>query len=133
MKMFRPIAIVAASLMLAQAAFAQAQPTPPAVDNKPAAKKEVPKEKKAPAAAKKQAPAATPAPTAMPVPAPSTTQAPPSVFDDPNVDLVYGAYQRGMYKTAFDLAMNRAQYNGDPKAMTGFPPNASPVLPWMSR
>ena len=39
-------------------------------------------------------------------------------LDDPNVDLVYGAYQRGQYKTAFDLATNRAQFNGDPKAMT---------------
>ena len=114
MKILRPIAIVAASLMLTQAVFAQA---PPAAD-KPAAKKEAPKEKKAPTAAKKQTPAASPAPTATPTPAPTTTQAPPSVFDDPNVDLVYGAYQRGMYKTAFDLAMNRAQYNGDPKAMT---------------
>ncbi len=112
MKMLRPIVMVAACLMFAQAAFAQTQPAPPA------AKKEA-KEKKAPAAAKK-APAAAPkaAPTPTPTPAPTTTQAPPSVFDDPNVDLVYGAYQRGMYKTAFDLAMNRAQFNGDPKAMT---------------
>ena len=31
---------------------------------------------------------------------------------------MYGAYQRGMYKTAFDLATKRAQENGDPKAMT---------------
>jgi TPR repeat protein len=116
MKILRPIAIVAAGAMLTQAALAQTQPTPPAADSKAAPKKEAPK--KAPTAAKKQAPAATPAPTATPTPAPTTTQAPPSVFDDPNVDLVYGAYQRGMYKTAFDLAMNRAQYNGDPKAMT---------------
>ncbi len=38
--------------------------------------------------------------------------------DDPNVDLVYGAYQRGLYKTAFDLATKRVQDTGDPKAMT---------------
>ena len=31
---------------------------------------------------------------------------------------MFGAYQRGQYKTAFDLATNRAQFNGDPKAMT---------------
>ena len=31
---------------------------------------------------------------------------------------MYGAYQRGQYKTAFDLATKRAQDNGDPKAMT---------------
>ena len=43
------------------------------------------------------------------------TRPPP---DDPNADLVYGAYQRGFYKTAFDLAIKRAQENGDPKAMT---------------
>ena len=38
--------------------------------------------------------------------------------DDPNVDLVYGAFQRGQYKTAFDLATQRAQEKSDPKAMT---------------
>ena len=43
---------------------------------------------------------------------------PVAAFDDPNVDLVYGAYQRGLYKTAFDLATKRAQFNADPKAMT---------------
>ena len=39
-------------------------------------------------------------------------------FDDPNVDNVYAAYQRGLYKTTFDLATTRAQYARDPKAMT---------------
>ena len=48
----------------------------------------------------------------MPSPSPA------AAFDDPNVDIVYGAYQRGLYKTAFDLATTRAQYNGDAKAMT---------------
>ena len=38
--MFRPIAIVAAGLMLTQAASAQVQLTPPAADSKPAAKKD---------------------------------------------------------------------------------------------
>ena len=47
-------------------------------------------------------------------PASSAPAAPAA--DDPNVDLVYGAYQRGQYKTAFDLATARAQ-NNDPKAM----------------
>ena len=36
---------------------------------------------------------------------------------NPNVDLVYGAYHRGYYKTAFDLATKRAA-TGDVKAMT---------------
>ena len=48
-----------------------------------------------------------PTPTAAPAPAP----------DNPNVDLAYGAYQRGQYHTAFNLATKRAHDN-DPKAMT---------------
>ena len=112
-------------------ATAQVSLTPPAAQPPASAgaslavKKEAHKPK-APTAAKK--PAATPTPTppsapssllttkpaASPVPSPSPTPA----FDDPNADLVYGAYQRGLYKTAFDLATTRAQYNGDPKAMT---------------
>jgi len=68
---------------------------------------------KPPTAAKKPAPAATPKPAATPAPTATVTPAP--VFEDPNVDLVYGAYQRGQYKTAFDLATNRAQFNGDPR------------------
>ena len=43
---------------------------------------------------------------------------PAPVPDDPNVDYVYAAYQRGQYKTAFDLATKRVQEKGDPKAMT---------------
>jgi len=35
--------------------------------------------------------------------------------EDPNADLVYGAYQRGQYKTAFDLASKRAQDFSDPR------------------
>ena len=49
---------------------------------------------------------------------PAATVTPAPVPDDPNVDLVYGAYQRGQYKTAFDLATQRAQEKSDPKAMT---------------
>src|SRR5437764_550880 len=41
--------------------------------------------------------------------------APPA--DNSNVDLVFGAYQRGQYKTAFELATARAK-TGDAKAMT---------------
>ena len=114
-------------------ATAQVSLTPPAAQppasapaaSPPAVKKEAHKPK-APTAAKK--PAATPTPTpsaplkpavttkpaATPVPSPSPTTA----FEDPNADLVYGAYQRGLYKTAFDLATTRARYNGDAKAMT---------------
>ena len=40
---------------------------------------------------------------------------PQASFDDPNVDLVYGAYQRGLYKTALDLALTRAQYAATPR------------------
>ncbi|MGH6711232.1 MAG: tetratricopeptide repeat protein, partial [Bradyrhizobium sp.] len=122
MRLLRPISILACCLMAATGASAQISLTPPAAQapapaSKPAAKKAAPKEApkeaakpKAPTVAKKPAatPAATPTPTASPTP----------TFDDPNVDLVYGAYQRGLYKTALDLALTRAQYAGDAKAMT---------------
>src|SRR5215212_3279810 len=128
MKLLRPISLLAGLLMTMAGATAQISLAPPAAQppaNPPAAKKEAPKPK-APTVAKK--PAATPAPTpaaplkptittkpaATPVPSPSPTAA----FEDPNADVVFGAYQRGLYKTAFDLATTRAQYNGDPKAMT---------------
>src|SRR6059058_1906334 len=122
MKLLRSISLLAGLLMTMASASAQTSLTPPAAQppaSPPAAKKEAPKPK-APSAAKKPAatptpsPAAPTKPAATPVPSPSPTAA----FEDPNVDSVYGAYQRGLYKTAFDLAITRAQYNGDAKAMT---------------
>ena len=110
---------LAGLLMLPASAMAQTQLLPPPGAPKPLlpppgmpapVKKEKPKPKPPVAAKKPATPTATPVPTATVTPAP--------VFDDPNVDLVFGAYQRGQYKTAFDLATNRAQFNGDPKAMT---------------
>src|SRR5947209_10529359 len=103
MKLLRTISILTGCLMWAAGAFAQIQLTPsatPAPASKPAPKKEAAKPK-APAVAKKPAAAAKPA--AAPTPASTPTPA----FDDPNVDSVYGAYQRGLYKTAFDLATTR--------------------------
>ena len=38
--------------------------------------------------------------------------------DNPNVDLAYGAFQRGEYGDAFKIATQRAEQRGDPKAMT---------------
>src|SRR5215467_2143604 len=93
MMILRPIPILAGALMLATSASAQVSLTPPAAET-PAAKPQAKAAPKPPAAAK-----------------------PPSAPEDPNVDLVYGAYQRGQYKTAFDLAIPRAQA-GDVKAMT---------------
>ncbi len=125
MQLLRPISIVASLLVTVAGASAQVPLTPPAAQapaNPPAAKKETPKETpkpKAPAAAKQ--PAATPKPVATPKPAapsPVPSPSPTAAFDNPNADLVYGAYQRGLYKTAFDLAITRAQFSGDPKAMT---------------
>ena len=111
MKLLRPISIFAGCLMLAAGASAQIQLTPPAEPpGKPAARKETPK----PRAAAAKKPAAAPKPAATPTPTPTPTP----TFDDPNVDSVYGAYQRGLYKTTFDLATTRAQYARDPKAMT---------------
>src|SRR5207244_1294920 len=127
MKLLRPISLLAGLLMTMTGATAQVSLTPPAAQppaSPPAAaKKEAPKPK-APTAAKK--PAATPTPaaplkptvTTKPVAAPTPSPSPTPTFDDPNVDNVYGAYQRGLYKTTFDLATTRAQFARDPKAMT---------------
>src|SRR5581483_787729 len=109
-----------ATLLLAAPAAAQLQITPPATI--PVPEKQKPKEpakekpKVAPhTIAKKKEPA--PKPSASPSPTLPATVIPAPAPDNPNVDLVFGAYQRGQYKTAFDLATARAQ-NGDAKAMT---------------
>src|SRR5215212_9492486 len=102
MKLLRPISLLAGLLMTMAGATAQISLAPPAAQppaNPPAAKKEAPKPK---------APTVATKPAATPVPSPSPTAA----FEDPNADVVFGAYQRGLYKTAFDLATTRAQYNG---------------------
>src|ERR1700688_4817452 len=109
MQRLRPISIVVCCLLWTANARAQVSLTPPAAEApKPAAPKPKPQAvAKKPAAAPAPTPAATPAVTVVPTPSP----------DDPNVDLVYGLYQRGMYKSAFDLASKRAPA-GDTKAMT---------------
>ena len=118
MKILRPISILASALMLTASAVAQVSLTPPGAET-PAASKPAAKPKaKPPAAAKKpEAPAVTAKPAAPPA-APTATVTPAPPPDDPNIDLVFGAYQRGQYKTALELATKRAQENGDPKAMT---------------
>src|SRR5260370_41401404 len=117
MKRLRPISILVSCLLLPASAHAQISLAPPSAQTPPAASKPAAKPKaKPPAAAKNSAaPAAKPA---APEAAPTATVTPAPIPDDPNVDLVFGAYQRGQYKTAFDLAAKRAQDNGDPKAVT---------------
>src|SRR5712671_2216355 len=112
MKILRPISIAVCSLMLAASAVAQVQLLPPPGMPSPASKPAKAKAKIIKPAAKKPAPAPTPA--AKPQLPTSATTAPGT--DDPNADVVFGAYQRGQYKTAFDLATARAG-NGDPKSM----------------
>ena len=113
MQRLRPISTLLFCLIWTASAAAQISPTPPAAE--PAKPAVAPKAKPPAVAKKPPAPAATPKPEATPAPAATVTPAPAP--DDPNVDLVYGAYQRGMYKTSFDLASQRAA-TGDPKAMT---------------
>src|ERR1019366_3294193 len=107
----RPISVLAICLIASASAMAQISLAPPGAETPPAKPAVKPKAK---AVAKKPALAAQ-NPQATPPPAVTVTPAPAP--DDPNVDLVFGAYQRGMYKTAFDLATQRAQ-SGDAKAMT---------------
>lgn len=80
-----------------------------------------------------------------PLPQPATTDEPRPLPDlDParfgkQIDEAYGAYQRGLYKTAYNLALPRAQ-NGDPAAQTlvaellarglGVPLNAGEAAKW---
>ena len=122
MKLLRPISIAArAVLMLAAGASAQVSLTPPAAQppraSRPPRRKR--RSRSQSAGSGEEAPR-RPSAGETATPATPTADADPRAraFEDPNVDLVYGAYQRGLYKTAFDLATTRAQYNGDPKAMT---------------
>lgn len=94
-------------------------------------------------------PAAT-KPIANPLPQPATTAEPPplssaidpSRFGGRQPDDAYGAYQRGLYKTAYNLALARAR-NGDAAAETlvaeilsrglGVPLNAAEAAKWYQR
>ena len=54
-------------------------------------------------------------------PAPAPTLQPPAAAapaNSPDVDVVYGAYQRGWYRTAFAEATKRVDEKNDVKAMT---------------
>lgn len=88
-------------------------------------------------------------PIANPLPQPATTAKPPlpsaidpSRFGGRQPDEAYGAYQRGLYKTAYNLALVRAK-NGDAAAETlvaeilsrglGVPLNAAEAAKWYQR
>src|SRR5262249_21312144 len=107
MTILRPLSILLSCLLLAEGARAQVPPTPPAAQTPAAPEKR----------AKSAAPAKKPSDAKSKAGAPAATATPAPATDDPNADMVYGAYQRGFYKTAFDLAAQRAAA-GDTKAMT---------------
>jgi len=111
-----PCITMLATLLLTGPAAAQLQIAPPATIPSAAPEKQKPKPhtitKK-----KEAAPAPKPSASPKPTPTPAATVIPAPPTDNSNADLVFGAYQRGQYKTAFDLATVRAQA-GDPKAMT---------------
>ncbi|MGY3461950.1 TPR repeat protein [Bradyrhizobium sp. LM3.4] len=109
-----PRITILATLLLTVPAAAQLQITPPAATPSPPAEKQKPRP---PPVAKKKEAAPAPKPSASPKPAPAATVIPAPPTDNSNVDLVFGAYQRGQYKTALDLATARAA-TGDAKAMT---------------
>ena len=130
MTMRFPITLLVLSFVLTTGAAAQSPPVPPAEIPSPAAPSPQPPaaaEPVKPAAAKpaekaKPKPQPPPAPAAAKKPetkpaAPVVTATPAPTPDNPNADFVYGAYQRGEYKTAFGLAQPRAQA-GDIHAMT---------------
>ncbi|MFE0016914.1 sel1 repeat family protein [Mesorhizobium sp. NPDC059054] len=86
-------------------------------------------------------------PIANPLPQPATTTEPaanvdPARFGGRPPDAAYGAYQRGLYKTAYNLALERAN-KGDAPAQTlvaeilarglGMPANAAEAAKWYQR
>lgn len=85
-------------------------------------------------------------PIANPLPQPATTAEPtnidPARFGGKAPDAAYGAYQRGLYKTAYNLALERAN-KGDAPAQTlvaeilarglGMPANAAEAAKWYQR
>jgi TPR repeat protein len=83
-----------------------------------------------------------PATTAEPPPLPSADSIDPSRFGARQPDEAYGAYQRGLYKTAYNLALVRAN-KGDAAAETlvaeilsrglGVPLNAAEAAKWYQR
>lgn len=93
-----PLLLVAAPAMAEPAAAPQDKPHVAAEPDKPAA-----------------APLPQPATTAEPGPLPSADAIDPDRFGAKPADAAYGAFQRGLYKTAYDLALVRAK-NGDPAA-----------------
>src|SRR5690348_12240785 len=116
------IAILCLSLVGATGARAQLPITPPAEKEQVRKPVEKPTEKSAEKPAEKPKPKPLPVtakkvPEPKAAPTPTATATPAPVPDNPNVDVVYGAYQRGEYKTSFNLALPRAQA-GDTKAMT---------------
>src|SRR5262249_3187296 len=70
-----------------------------------------------PAAKPAAKPARKPAPP-KPAPTQAAAPAPPSAAPRRDVDIAYGAYQRGYYVTAFAAATRRVEEQKDPKAMT---------------
>ena len=110
--------------MLATGASAQISLVPPAAKPAPAASKPTPPKQrkhtplKKPAEAAKKPTASQAAPDAAKKSGNDSDNAAASAKDDPNIDLVYGAYQRGFYRTAFDLATKRATEKNDSTAMT---------------
>lgn len=86
-------------------------------------------------------------PIANPLPQPATTAEPatnvdPARFGGRPPDAAYGAYQRGLYKTAYNLALERAE-KGDAPAQTlvaeilarglGMPADAAEAAKWYQR
>jgi TPR repeat protein len=86
-----------------------------------------------------ETPLPQPATTTEPPPLPSIDAINPDRFGAKPADQAYGAFQRGLYKTAYDLALPRAQ-NGDPAAQTllaeilsrglGVPQNPAEAAKW---
>src|SRR5690606_30327837 len=128
MRLSRTLALTIGCVAWAAAPQAQISLTPPGLDapsraQPRAAPKAPPKAPARTAPPRRSAPRPAPAPPAPksetpPTPQPRADTEAPVASDDPRVDAVYGAFQRGLYRTAFTLATERAERFQDPQAMT---------------
>lgn len=116
---------LAAMVAMAWSAQAYGQEKPPTA--KPEAVKTAPAQPEASKPAASKSDAKTDKPIEKTLPQPATTVEPPPLpsadvinperFGAKPADAAYGAFQRGLYRTAYNLALPRAQ-NGDPAAAT---------------
>jgi TPR repeat protein len=117
MRRLRSPALVLLYLLGATGASAQVSLTPPKTSPPQVTNTPEPKPKKT-VPIRKQVKSSDKPDTGKPAEPNPEDAAKAVLTEGPDVDLVYGAYQTGFYKTAFNYATLRAEQKNDPSAMT---------------